>query len=350
MEWQKLRSIGKLVDLSLKIDYVGRSTIGVLWDAVLTVQEEPIALQAAKRLQMALSDRPRYAILVTGTMVRSGFPKVVTETDGPLGAAVLARALWRAFKAVPIFVTLEKTMGVMGAAAQGVGFTSHYCREKEIGTVLGDQRFLKASAAIITSLSPGVEHAIEMTRVMTENDHVGAMISIEMVGRNQFGIAHAVNGTPKDNNLLPWFDKLFEVAKERGLLTLGIGDGGNEIGMGKIKEVLDSKLPSAKCSCPCGGTIVPLQEVDVLVPAVISNWGAYGIALCIATELGRPDVFHDGEMENRLLAAVVSAGAVDGNTNLIEESVDGLTREANASYVHLLRSLLLNHLRSWSLQ
>lgn len=54
-----------------------------------------------------------------------------------------------------------------------------------------------------------------------------------------------------------------------------VGDGGNEVGMGKVYgKVLSSKIANAK-------EIACVVPTDHLIIASVSNWGGY--ALCAAT-------------------------------------------------------------------
>ncbi len=72
--------------------------------------------------------------------------------------------------------------------------------------------------------------------------------------------------------------------------------------MGNIRETIRKHLPFGdRCLCPCGSGIAPITEVDVLVTATVSNWGAYGIAACLAILLKNTAVFHDAEMETWVL-------------------------------------------------
>ena len=56
------------------------------------------------------------------------------------------------------------------------------------------------------------------------------------------------------------------------MTTIGIGDGGNEIGMGKLPAGLIAQ------HVPNGAQIACVTSCDHLVVAGVSNWGAYGLA------------------------------------------------------------------------
>jgi len=107
------------------------------------------------------------------------------------------------------------------------------------------------------------------------------------------------------------------------LKVVGIGDGGNEIGMGRfsreelLKRISGPHVDRVPCRISADATIV----------AGVSNWGAYALAAAIAVQHGRVDLLerHTVESQWRLLERIVNeAGAVDGVTRKSEPTVDGL--------------------------
>ena len=81
--------------------------------------------------------------------------------------------------------------------------------------------------------------------------------------------------------------------------------------------------------------IASVVDVDHLVVAGVSNWGAYGIV----AQLGRltaQRLLHTPAEERRLIDACVKAGAVDGLTRRNEATVDALDAETHAAFVALL--------------
>src|SRR5438105_3637078 len=113
--------------------------------------------------------------------------------------------------------------------------------------------------------------------------------------------------------------------------TVGVGDGGNEIGMGAIPR---NALKAAGVP-PRIASVVP---VDHLVVAGVSNWGAYGIVAHLGRLAGR-NLLHSGADERRLIEACVRAGAVDGITRRREATVDGVPLAAHAGIVELMNAL-----------
>lgn len=95
----------------------------------------------------------------------------------------------------------------------------------------------------------------------------------------------------------------------RKIPTIGIGNGGNEIGMGAIAEAVHKYVPHGEVLCAKLAT-------DVLVPAGVSNWGCYAIQAALAILTEKPEIAHTSALEKHLIEAAASAGLVDGNTGM----------------------------------
>jgi hypothetical protein len=120
---------------------------------------------------------------------------------------------------------------------------------------------------------------------------------------------------------------LFDFVAENHLpvRTIGIGDGGNEIGMGSIPwQVIHANIPSG-----LGARIACRVATDWTIACGVSNWGAYGLATAIAWLRKQPELLLEwtDARERAVLAAMVDAGAVDGVTGKPTLSVDGLPIE-----------------------
>ena len=78
------------------------------------------------------------------------------------------------------------------------------------------------------------------------------VLGIEKLSPNRSGVIHGATGLDyTDVHANP--KHLFDGAKERGILTAGIGDGGNECGFGVVEEAVREIMPAGDtCECPCG--------------------------------------------------------------------------------------------------
>jgi hypothetical protein len=143
-------------------------------------------------------------------------------------------------------------------------------------------------------------------------------------------------GVPLDEHVSPTH-RLFELITEHNLAikTIAIGDGGNELGMGRF---LWEDLVAAIATGPAG-KIACRVAADIAILAGTSNWGGYALALAVAylrgQRLASPWLQPDGQQ--RLLESLVAAGAVDGLTRLAEPTVDGLPPE---DYLNALADML----------
>lgn len=92
---------------------------------------------------------------------------------------------------------------------------------------------------------------------------------------------------------------------------MGIGDVGNEIGMGNINDTVKKLLPlGSKCLCPCGAGVAAATKVDLAITAAISNWGAYAIAAAISALTGEAEAFPSPNVIEHALDGCVNVGCV----------------------------------------
>lgn len=327
---KNIKYVGAGIDRLVVLDVRARGVIYNLYDAAKELVKAPITLTAAQKITDTIKNGS-VAIITTGFIV---LPKKVQETDGPLGAAALAKCLNVTFNAFPIIVTEEQSKEIMASALRALKFNVETDEKK--------RRLEKRDSALVLGfpLTPKAAEK-EAERILTKFKP-SLVIAVEKAGRNVKGEYHTMRGI----NITPFHAKietLIEKARAQGILTVGIGDGGNEVGMGNIRNAIEKFVPYATtCQCPCKGGIAAESKVDILVAASISNWGAYGIEACIAALTGRGDALHGPEEEEKMLKTVVNAGAVDGVTGKLEASVDGVPMEVHLSIIKILREFVKN--------
>lgn len=93
--------------------------------------------------------------------------------------------------------------------------------------------------------------------------------------------------------------------------TIGIGDGGNEIGMGNLLQAV-----SALNITPC------VTQCDELIVADVSNWAAWGLAAMVSL-LRNENLLSDAD-PLAILQYLSAKGSVDGVTRLNTLTEDGL--------------------------
>ncbi len=311
----KFDNLGESVDKLITIDAADRGVIHVLYTAAREIGGAPLALKAAEALRDAIDIKDK-VIVTTGFPIP---PTMASETDGPLGTLVLSRALSLALGAECIIVAEKRALSIIEVLAKSanasVGLLDFPLEENDAA---------RRSNELMEELNPA------------------AVIAIEKVGRNRRGIYHNMRGSDVSDRAIK-ADQLILEAERRNVLTVGIGDGGNEIGMGQIAEAVRKHVPNGEvCNCPCGAGIACETKTDNLVAASVSNWGAYGIAACLAAVTGEAEALHSGEREKNLLMEASRSGAVDGITGKNTPSVDGLDCEVHIHVVELLRELAKN--------
>lgn len=240
-------------------------------------------------------------LIATGFIVEPKMP----ETDGPPGAAVLGRAL-RALGARVSYVTDPIAIPVLAAALRALG---------EPAEVRGYGDGPHAARDVLAAERPTHLVAVERPARARSGDYL-----------NMRGHSVAEWNRPIDTLFLTR-DGATPRAGRRPV-TIGVGDGGNEVGMGNVRARL---VRAGALMARIASTVT----VDHLVVAGVSNWGAYGIVAELARLAGRP-LLHTPEDERRLIEACVEAGAHDGVTRRREPTVDALGLEIHAAIVALL--------------
>jgi len=159
------------------------------------------------------------------------------------------------------------------------------------------------------------------------------LVAIERPGRAADGDYYNARGGSVAALHAP-LDVLFR-RREAGRVTVGVGDGGNEIGMGRVRARVARDIAH-------GGTIASVVRTDYLIVGGTSNWGAWGLTAHLGLATGQ-DLLHTPEEEARLTQAMVAAGGVDGLTGEATPSVDSLPL---AFHQHMLATLreLTGHL------
>lgn len=155
------------------------------------------------------------------------------------------------------------------------------------------------------------------------------MVAIERAGRGTDGRYRNMMGADI-TQFTPPLDDLFLEAARLGLTTIGIGDGGNEIGMGNV-------FAETLASIPRGREIACAVSTDFCIVAGVSNWGAYGLAGALSVLTDRDLLPSAAECIEHIDAMVRIGGAVDGVTRRREATVDGLPLAASVRMLERIR-------------
>lgn len=257
------------------------------------------------RLQEALQEITGVVIL-TGFPVRLGLHNFTGETDGPLGAANLAFAFESI--GVPVWLlTDEEAYWVVNAAVTRRGCK---CRPLMLPKYEADE-FIAAQLDAI---------------------HPSHVLTIERPGKARDGHYHNMRGGIIDAMFVD-ASSIIEAARERGITTISIGDGGNEIGMGALAETIEKYVPHGEAICA-------REVADIALISGVSNWWGWGVSALLSRMYGI-NLLPSDDMERGMLHEMVLAGSVDGCTKKPEETVDNLPMEVHLGVLSNVRSAML---------
>jgi hypothetical protein len=256
---------------------------------------------------LASHEAPHVAI-VTGFYIAAATPPAA-ETDGPPGAVFLARSIAELGGRVSLLcddwcmAAIHAGLSAHGISTGAVSVLALPAPAKCIGWKDNDcWRWLL--------------DRFEMPTHLVAIEHVGPCYDSDE--------CFSARGRDLSEFTSP-AHLLFEDSTRRPpLRTIGIGDGGNEIGMGKIpRHVIEANIP-------LGRTIACRTPTDWLIVAGTSNWGAYALAAGFRFLKDAPlagEMF-DRDHEYRVIESMVRTGPlVDGMTGTRSVTVDGIDFE-----------------------
>ncbi|HUW87282.1 MAG TPA: glutamate cyclase domain-containing protein [Candidatus Paceibacterota bacterium] len=330
-QWSEL---GRVLDNLVAIDLVARGICHQLYDAAVQLSGSPLTTGTALALQERVLPG-KVVFICTGWPSRSWLMKGLTETDGPVGAAYLARAIEQCFGAIPVLVVEESLISFAETALRAAGLIV-----ADIETALrSKQGPHKASVAAVLAFTTELSRSQDDARALLEHYSPAAVIAIEIPGANVNGEYHNVTARLVPTELVVKADEIVSAAREAGILTIGIGDGGNELGMGVVRHAVEQYLPQ-------GLVIAPVTLVDHLVVGSISNWAAVGLSAAIAAITDNADLLRTVDLL-RITEKVSDAGAIDGLSAYVDPKNDGTSAATSAAFVELVTTSVEMHLKGW---
>jgi hypothetical protein len=330
--------VAEAIDRLMSVDVSGRGFIGKAYPVARAKSDGPLIGVAGDRLLAALAGKKGAVVfIVTGaTCQRLGLPDHVGEVDGPAGTIALARTLALACGVAPILLTDPGQGGMLSAAAASLGL---YTLSAE-NVIRQAKETSHAASVAVLEIPDQDEPARMQAQELLDTFKPAAAIAIEKAGKNELGVFHNIAKIDTSAGKAR-ADELFKACARAGILTIGIGDGGNEIGMGRIRNELAPIFPQmTQCACPCGGSTFASQETDCLVAAAVSNWGAYALAAYLAYECEQPYAAHSGARERQLLEGCSKAGYMNLD-GFATPGADGMPVDLHEAFVRLLSALPL---------
>ncbi|TRY86724.1 hypothetical protein DNTS_013999, partial [Danionella cerebrum] len=284
----------------------------------------------------------------SSVLITTGFPthfmhSPPEETDGPPGALAMA-AMLQSLKKNVLIVTDERALEM----------NQHMIRDAV------EKGVIQTAVPVISFQSDGPGSALHF--LCHDGDpnspRFDHLVAIERSGRAADGNYYNMRGM-NIKHLVDPIDDLFVAASAiPGITSTGIGDGGNELGMGKVKDTVKAQMPNGKL-------IACDVAADFAITTGVSNWGGYAVAcalyvlsLCpihwryLQRGLGLPSTPEQQSQwraslptiakEEDMLRILVKYGVRSGKTANLGLEVDGLTfHPYHSDIIQRLRDLTL---------
>ena len=238
-----LDMVGEAVDRLITIEAKNHGMPhGVLLPMYLAARKKagnkPVTMAAAKGLQKALR-KGDVVFIMTGAGYEPTMPK--GESDGPPGAASLARILYRGLGAIPVYVNEACHADPIVASSEAAGLMVkpfEQARDRHLGAAIEnaptEQSMIKPwIAEIYARYKPK------------------AVVSTERLGAGADGNVHTATGLPLTGPKSK-FEGCIDIggvvteANRRKIFSVGIGDHGNELGFGTIYDTVSRPCPRAR--------------------------------------------------------------------------------------------------------
>ena len=271
--------------------------------------------------------------------------RVTAETDGPPGALFLAQVLQSLSVEVTI-VTDRFALPLIESGRELLNLDRVALAEFPLEEGVADpwvDEFLvrnRTLTHLIAIERPGPSHTLESFSKQSRSTPAPVERFLAEVPAHDRDACHDMRGGAIDRHTAKTH-RLFEAIQQRKLpiATVGIGDGGNEIGMGRFawEDLVDA------IGNDVAGRIACRIATDFALIAGTSNWGAYALALAVGHLRGENPssrwLTAQGQRE-LIKTLVASAGAVDGRTLKSDATVDGLPIDLYLQPLVAIRDLL----------
>ena len=222
------------------------------------------------------------------------------ETDGPPGALAMGRAL-RALGSRVVYVSDAYTVPLLADLAPSDTETVDFVIDDDSASV-------QFAHDLLDRIAPTVLIATERCALTASGTYLNM----------------------RGQDISPYTARLDHLFT-RHPYSVGIGDGGNEIGMGNLV----SRIPQV-ATLPDDPAVTRTTH---LVIASVANWGAYGVVAALSRLAGR-NLLPQPADESACIRRLVSLGAVDGVTGAADCTVDSFTLSENAAVLEHLNDLL----------
>lgn len=317
------------IDRLINIDYHAKGLYRI-YETIRNKMGLPLVYSAAMGMLEQLKAMKSTDIVLIGT----GFlidPYLKPETDGMVGAALLARALDYCFGITPVIVS----------EAESIETLRWTCTTAEM-TVTGDLATARQNrnTVCLIPISKDLALAKQQSDELLQTTQCKLMISIERPGANEQGVYHSALGNRIDHKVAK-IDYLFTEVSRQGGFTVGVGDLGNELGVGNARRELHGLFPFGQtCRCGCGGGTITDVCSDAPIMGASSEIAVYGLLAALQEITGNPEILCTPELQKRTLEQAALHGAVDGQDGRASASIDIMRSDAVFRVVQHLHDLI----------
>jgi hypothetical protein len=295
----------------------------------------------------------QHVLITTGFFI---FQAGIGENDGPMGAACMAKTLLKLDKYVTL-LTDKWNAFVVQKAIEANGILNEKESKKYNFVLFPDRDEDAFIQTLLNETQPKFDHFISIERPCAAPDGKYYNMKFATFSSPPLIVATAYFSFKRGIDISQYVakvDKLFDLVNKTPALnitTIGIGDGGNEIGMGKVRERVIRHVPH-------GSTIGAVVPTDYLLTCGVSNWGGYAVSAALTLlhlqnlQNSLRGAFDKKEICSQLLPspkneiAVLNAlcdiGCVDGCTHKAEQSVDGIPFPVHLDLLSKIIDIVLN--------
>lgn len=241
--------------------------------------------------------------------ILTGFPCLMDfdppiETDGPPGALILAHQLESIGKSVSIL--------------------SDNCAESSLRSLINWYNSTYSTSINLLTYSP--------TSDLSSSPSFDTVICIERPGASKDSHYYTMRGFDMSHLVAPLDTHYCITSRPR--VVIGIGDGGNEAGMGNMHDKISQHITN-------GPKIASTTKSDYPIVCSVSNWGGYALSLSLAILHSSAPILSNS-IDSSIFSAMNTAGIRDGITKELSGTVDGMAISVNSSLIQDLLGIYNN--------
>ena len=280
-------------------------------------------------------------------LIVSGFripPLNIQETDGVAGSAILSKCL-KGLGFRPFIVIEDEAISIRS-------FSKALKVTQEETMILGEDFLVKNYFNIkrggvgIIPLNPKPKTG-SWTQMyyLVRRLNPSITIFVEKPSPNRKGVYHNMLGKDVTESHIDT-QSLIQELRRNSSLTVGIGDGGNEVGMGIIEEAVRKYVPYGQiCNCPCRGGIASSLNTDELIVSSISDIGVYGLVSLLHYFEHVEECILNSNIIGAAIIEAVHAGAIDSFSLKRRPSVDGIPLQNITQIAGKMSSLIQSEIK-----